>query len=474
MAVVLENMPTAPVASRIAISAIYRTAQLVASVPNVSYCKKVTREKNPTIANCHIPHGTTRISAFPEALFHQLLRAMAHPDHGTRVGAHRVFSAVLMPSLTCPRRPSFPVSSKTYSSHQSLSIVLSGFSSSDSILEKAGEMSFPVQNASSERKYGPGTTSEGLKENPLCNDFLEESQAGGIDAKHCRAYPCCSQCHSVKPSPVWSVKEGTMVTKSKMESTSPEIENTAASFEAMAETYNLALMFAQSKMDPYLRLTEDNRLQAVDGASDGGRRIYGSEEDEANALKSFLGVGIDSNQLKEAELSTVRMKLQQEFLPDDGFSLGASLFKEIPQSCSPLAPVCQDLDEIRPPSSVLDEDAFFETSKSRLGYKKSLSVHAIDILSVNQLIESVLEAAKQIISIEVSTTPLPYDQVKNQCEALVVGKQQKMSVLLSFKQQPGPLCSSPSDSNKKECSVLSYAVRKRVLYFTTIVSVLLE
>ena len=30
---------------------------------------------------------------------------MAHPDHETRVGAHHVFSIVLMPSLICPWLP---------------------------------------------------------------------------------------------------------------------------------------------------------------------------------------------------------------------------------------------------------------------------------------------------------------------------------------------------------------------------------
>ncbi|CAL5382669.1 unnamed protein product [Camellia sinensis] len=42
------------------------------------------------------------LQAFPDALFHQLLLAMSHPDHETRVGAHHVFSIVLMPSLICP------------------------------------------------------------------------------------------------------------------------------------------------------------------------------------------------------------------------------------------------------------------------------------------------------------------------------------------------------------------------------------
>lgn len=47
--------------------------------------------------------------------------------------------------------------------------------------------------------------------------------------------------------------------------------------------------------------------------------------------------------------------------------------------------------------------------------------------------KQVLETARQVASLPVSSTPIPYDQVTNQCEALVTGKQQKMSVLHSFK-----------------------------------------
>lgn len=35
---------------------------------------------------------------FPETLFHELIQAMVHPDHETRVGAHRIFTLILVPS----------------------------------------------------------------------------------------------------------------------------------------------------------------------------------------------------------------------------------------------------------------------------------------------------------------------------------------------------------------------------------------
>lgn len=55
------------------------------------------------------------LQAFPDALFHQLLLAMAHPDLETRIGAHDIFSIVLMPSIKCPRMELNAISSKNVS-----------------------------------------------------------------------------------------------------------------------------------------------------------------------------------------------------------------------------------------------------------------------------------------------------------------------------------------------------------------------
>ena len=66
----------------------------VSLVSNICYYISVI---NYLTLGCHF-----LLQAFPDALFHQLLFAMAHPDHKTRVGAHHVFSIVLMPSAICP------------------------------------------------------------------------------------------------------------------------------------------------------------------------------------------------------------------------------------------------------------------------------------------------------------------------------------------------------------------------------------
>ncbi|KAF6161983.1 hypothetical protein GIB67_020039 [Kingdonia uniflora] len=80
MTMVLENIPTTAILARATILSVYRTAQLISTVPNISYYKK----------------------AFPEAQFYQLILAMAHPDPEIRVGGHHIFSVVLMPSVDCP------------------------------------------------------------------------------------------------------------------------------------------------------------------------------------------------------------------------------------------------------------------------------------------------------------------------------------------------------------------------------------
>lgn len=75
--------------------------------------------------------------AFPEALFHQLLLAMVHPDHETRVGAHRIFSVVLVPSSVCPRAKSITLEpTKGYDLIRTLSRTVSVFSSSTAIFDK--------------------------------------------------------------------------------------------------------------------------------------------------------------------------------------------------------------------------------------------------------------------------------------------------------------------------------------------------
>ena len=69
-------------------------------------------------------------------------------------------------------------------------------------------------------------------------------------------------------------------------------------------------------------------------------------------------------------------------------------------------------------------------------------------------INQVLETAQQVASLPASTL-ITYDQVKDQCEALVSGKQQKMSVLQSFKQQlEAKAIVLANDTDKKKPAIM--------------------
>ncbi|PON88688.1 Armadillo-type fold containing protein [Trema orientale] len=477
MAVVLESISTSTIVARTTLSAIYRTAKIVSSVPNVYYHKV----------------------AFPDALFHQLLLAMTHPDHETRVGAHSIFSMVLMPSVFSP----------CLDQKMKLAEAVSGISVNT--LKNVG--------------YGRVSSQDESKDTAETIDgrLMEElSQVSDVCMKQ------SGQSYNFKGSLVGGKTELPSLRLSShqvelllssiwVQATSAE--NTPANFEAMAHTYNIALMFTRSKtsshaalvrcfqlafslrtisldkegglqpsrrrslftlgsfmlifsarvgnftelipllkasltnktVDPHLQLVDDARLQAVFIGCDKGKISYGSQEDEVSALESLSAIEFDEPRLKETvislfmtkfsklpedELLSIKKQLSQGFSPDDAYPLGAPLFMETPRPCSPLAQLdFPDPDEVIPTASLTDEEAFPEPSGSQSGRKTSISINTLDILSVNQLLESVLETARQVASFPVSSTPIPYDQMKDQCEALVTGKQQKMSVLHSFKQQ---------------------------------------
>lgn len=62
---------------------------------------------------------------------------MVHPDHETRVGSHRIFSVVLVPSSVCPRDKSITLEpTKRYDLIRTLSRTVSVFSSSTAIFDK--------------------------------------------------------------------------------------------------------------------------------------------------------------------------------------------------------------------------------------------------------------------------------------------------------------------------------------------------
>ncbi|XP_031381581.1 protein SEMI-ROLLED LEAF 2 isoform X2 [Punica granatum] len=426
--------------------------------------------------------------AFPDSLFHQLLLTMAHPDHETRVGAHSILSTVLMPSLLSQRRKR----SGTVLVGNSMKLRDGTFSVQEegkdleevNHSESPGEKSLPFASHSQSYCFKLALTDGKTEVTSLRLSSHQVSlllSSIWVQATSAENTPANfeAMAHTYNLSLLFTCSKASnhmalarcFQLALSLRSISLEQEGglqpsrrrslfTLASymliFSARADNLPdlipvVKASLTKKTMDPYLELIDDIRLQAVCTEANVEAISYGSEEDDTAALESLSAICSDDQRLKEIilshltmkcgnfseeELSNFKKQFLQSFSPDEAYPLGAPLFMETPRPCSPLAQIdFQAFDEMMPPAFLTDDDGFPEPSGSQSDRKTSLSSSAVDILSVSQLLESVLETARQVASNPVSSTPVPYDQMKSQCEALVSGKQQKMSVLHSFKNQ---------------------------------------
>ncbi|XP_068648184.1 protein SEMI-ROLLED LEAF 2-like [Aristolochia californica] len=506
MAVMLENIPSSTIMARTTISTIYRTAQIIAAVPNLSYCNK----------------------AFPESLFHQLLLAMIFPDKETRVVAHRVFSVILVPSSVCPTTSTGSMDSPAHNLRRTLSRTVSVFSSSAALFEKlrrerSSLTESACQDSLEKAMMNDDKISKGTNSSPLIKlqstksrafSFRNGSLPSATDVKS-------SNNMSKELDPITlrlSSRQITLMFSSIWaQATCPE--NTPDNFEAIAHTYSLVLLFSRTKVsnhealvrsfqlafslrsialkdgarlqpsrrrslftlatsmivfsakaynilslitcvkasltdkmvDPFLRLVEDNKLQAVNIDADHRLKVYGSKEDENAALMSLSAITVIDSQsveslaytivkslenLSDAESATIRQQLTSDFLPDDVCPLGAQWLETQGQISQIGSKDYKSFDEALP-ALLIEDDGFSDPFGSQTDSQSEFDVNTKNLLSVNQLLESVLETARQVGRFSVSTAPdVPYKEIASHCEALLVGKQQKMSVFMSQQLKP--------------------------------------
>ena len=128
MATTLEKVSTVPITARATIGAMFILAQIIASVSDQSYVQR----------------------GFSDALFHQLLQAMLHPDVQTHITAHQIFAVILVPTSVSPRSEcqSFQSVSQ-YDSKRALSKPTSAFSSAAALFEKLGKEKVGLQEEKS-------------------------------------------------------------------------------------------------------------------------------------------------------------------------------------------------------------------------------------------------------------------------------------------------------------------------------------
>ncbi|CAI0438287.1 unnamed protein product [Linum tenue] len=485
MAVVLENLSAVTIIARTTITSVYRTAQIVASLPNLHYQNKT----------------------FPEALFHQLLLAMVHPDHETRVGAHRIFSVVLVPSSVFPRPVSTGLDLKRQAEvERTLSRTVSVFSSSAAIFERLRK-----EKASSRESSSHGFKVDVGSAGKIQNGMLDRLTSSANQVKNIASdAPSLTDEKSIpnlnKDATILRLSShqiSLLLSSICAQSISPE--NMPENFEAISNTFSLVLLFSRGKnsshevlvrsfqlafslrniavnegplpisrrrslytlaiamilfsskaygivplvssaklilaekmVDPFLHLVEDRKLQAVSGETATTKIGYGSKEDCNLASKAISSASITGEQskeyfaaeiakslsnLSESELSFVKQQLLEEFAIDDTCPLPAPSSRDSAQQTDHLD--AKDDDPLE------TEEDFIESQEGEANLREPAS-ESHDVLSVNELLESATETANQVGRMSVTAPDVPYEQMALHCEKLLLGKQKKMSHVMSL------------------------------------------
>ncbi|KAL2320766.1 hypothetical protein Fmac_029735 [Flemingia macrophylla] len=174
------------------------------------------------------------------------------------------------------------------------------------------------------------------------------------------------------------------------------------------------------KVDPYLELIEDYKLQAVSFAPDNLTIKYGSKEDDERALGTLIELLSHIHKTRElfaseiikslemfakAELSSIREQLLEEFAPDALCELGSQLTVNMAAKDASIV-------------SNIDDDFIFEPFESQVIHNRGLSTEVLDTSHPSGRI-SVSNAFN-----------MPYKDMADKCEVLLMEKQ-KMSRLMS-------------------------------------------
>lgn len=502
MAVMMECISSITVMARNTISAVYRVAQIVASLPNL----------------------LNRNKAFPEALFHQILLAMVSSDHDIRLGAHRIFSIILVPSSVCPCPAS--TSQNHADLERTLSRSASAFSSSAALFEKLRKENCFPPNIFDQADEALKST-EGKPKDQSLLTRLTSSYSRKQSFKRHSLPPSLSNVEKELKGISLKLKTRQIsVLLSSIWVQAISHSNTPANYEAIANTYSLVVIFSQHKktsndvliqsfqlafslrrislqggplqpsrrrslftlassmvvflskaynllplvthakavlrdeiIDPFFRLVDDSKLQALDKKIVVGDmvRIYGSKEDNEDALKSLSTINITDDQspeffasmilkanekLSDADLSNMKKQLLIDFKPDDIYPLRAQLVAETSEQIG-----SKELAEVE--QSIFSSDDYpTDSFVSRTDSCSQLTLESPSLLGVDQFMNMVSETTKEVVQHSfMAPSDVPFKDMASHCEALQIGKQQIMSNFMATSLIEDSLSSCSQDSD---------------------------
>ncbi|KAG7968375.1 hypothetical protein I3843_08G150900 [Carya illinoinensis] len=448
---------------------------------------------------------------FPEGLLVQLLKVMLHPDIEARVGAHQIFSALLIPisnhqqhevaSLTSgflhqPRRwHSNPASAsikalleKLRREKDGIKVEKIGSDFHDDLKER--DIVEDDWKQGRVRKNSPnvykisciidrtvGSTSL-LDAEPHIMKFSEE-QIGQLLS----AFWMQASLPDNLPSNIEAIAHSFVLTlissglknsndnlvvrffqlPLSLRNTSMDPNNGMLSPACQRSIFVLStgmLMFAAKiyhipdlndflkssvpyDVDPYLGINDDLQVYVKPQAD---IREYGSVADNQlaasllselrskvyksdNVIMDILVQSLSS--ITELEADALTEQLSELFTPDDAFMFGPQSILEFDHNqMVPHSKKSLSFDGDFPMNSLVEDDARSEASVadlSRFIPKMPSSPSMPHVISIGQLLESALEVAGQVAGTSVTTSPLSYNTMASQCEALGTGTRKKLS-----------------------------------------------
>ncbi|KAJ4817138.1 ARM repeat superfamily protein [Rhynchospora pubera] len=447
--------------------------------------------------------SSQNLTVFPEALLLQLLKAMTHPDPESRLGAHLLFSSVLVKTPNHPRSDSeFLYETKKWQSRTT-----SVFASATALLEKLRREKESLSgdsktgNNSKERvcekelksSWGPQKSSvfftklgfsvfdrapvlSGTNEmDGNTTVMLTEDQATQllsaiwVQANQADNLPFNFEaightfCLTLLASSVKNLNNGNVVRFFQLplslrivaltpsEILPPACQRSlytmamsmlafAGKFYNICKLTNSLKRYVSSNIDPYLRIGEDLLLY-VRLQSDLNNFGSDIDHDAARCTLNEVREAVISDQhlldiITQALSSLINLKkdvllrlLSENFVPEDVPLFGSSTVLDWvnAHACSEES---LSLDEECSRTSSVDGGIASEspaTNFSSLAPKITPQPSLPNVISVGQLLESVLHVAGQVAVSSVSTSPLPYGTMASQCEALGMGSRKKLS-----------------------------------------------
>lgn len=450
---------------------------------------------------------------FPESLLVQLLKVMLHPDIEVRVGAHQIFSILLVPSSNRPRHEVASLRSGfLYQSRRWHSSTASAFASITARLEKlrrekdgakADKHRSNVHEDSEERDSVEEDCKQGRGRKNSPNFYkissIIDRKAGSIGlneaepfvmrlsedqvAQLLSAFWIQANLPDNLPSNIEAISHSFILTIISSRLKDPNDSLVVQFFQLLLSLRNASLdpnngmlpqacqrsvlvlsmgmlMFAAKiyhitdlidflklliprEVDPYLGIGDDLQVYLK---PDVDARQYGSAADNQLAASILIelrnkiyeseNIVIDIlvqnlTNITKLDAADVMKQLSEPFTADDAFTFGPRSALDVDHD-QMVAHSKESLsfDGDLPTNSLVEDDATSELSVadlSRFIPRMPSSVSGAHVISIGQLLDSALEVAGHVAGSSVSTSPLPYNAMTSQCEALGTGTRKKLS-----------------------------------------------